>query len=91
MSSWVDGHGQEQSEIECTCSRQSNCHASTSRTVCNCDATPYVQDWLQDTVNITDKQKLPITGFRYGFLRGLGNITISPLFCKGGQDPVDIE
>ena len=91
MASWVDRNGNDQAILECKCSKEGNCHSSTESTACNCDATPSVQDWLQDTVNIVDRKKLPITGFKYGFLRGKANVTIGKLFCKGGADPVDIE
>ena len=56
---------------------------------CSCDALPSVHDWLNDTVKITSKHSLPITEFRYGFLRNMANFTIGKLFCKGGPSPVD--
>jgi len=56
---------------------------------CSCDALPSVHSWLNDTVKITTKHALPITEFRYGFLRNKANFTIGQLFCKGGPSPVD--
>ena len=91
MSSLIDGSGQEIDNLECACSKQANCHPSTENIVCNCDATPSVQDWLQDTINITDPEKLPIRGFNYGYLRGKAKFNIGKLFCKGGPPPVDVD
>ena len=61
--------------------------------VCNCDAQPSVNLWLKDVVKITNRTLLPITGFKYDFLRGKANLTVGKLYCKGGEDqkPVNIE
>ena len=90
VSSWVDGTGQQQSQVECECSKQENCHPSAEYNVCNCDTQPSYPGWLQDTVKITDKAKLPITGYNYGYLRGEAKVTIGKLFCQGGPDLVDV-
>ena len=59
---------------------------SSEEPSCNCDATPPVLDWLHDVGKITNRTLLPITGFKYGYLRGKANITIGNLFCKGVVD-----
>ena len=91
MASWVDSQGNDQNITECKCLKEANCHPSAELTVCNCDSTPTVHDWLEDTVTIVNRKNLPIRGFKYGFLRGKANITIGKLFCKGGENPVDVE
>ena len=75
---------------DCECQKQNNCHASTERNVCNCDASPSVLGWQEDKIIITNRTILPIIGFKYGFLRGRAKFSIGKLFCKGGPDPVDI-
>ena len=42
-----------------------------------------MQSWLNDTILIKDQEWLPITGFKYGFLRGMANFTIGNLVCQG--------
>ena len=85
MASWIDANGNAQNIIECKCSKEKNCHPSIESSVCNCDAVPTVNAWLEDTVSIKDRKKLPIKGFKYGFLRGKANLTIGKLFCKGAE------
>ena len=52
VASWVDSTNQRKSNLRCTCSKEGSCHASASVRYCNCDATPSVQGWLNDTVRI---------------------------------------
>ena len=79
----MDQRGSRHNDFACECSKDSTCHNSADNNKCNCDATPPVQDWLQDTVRITRNDMLPITGFDYGLLRGKANITVGNLVCKG--------
>ena len=51
--------------------------------LCNCDAMPPVQRWMKDTGVFTNSTLLPITGFKYGYLRGAANVTVGNLICKG--------
>ena len=50
-----------------------------------------VQDWLEDVSKVTNRTLLPIKGFQYGYMRGQANVTIGKLFCKGGENPLNIE
>ena len=91
VAAWVDSNGRDQLEFNCTCSKEGNCHHSVVQNFCNCDATPSVSDWLEDTGIITNRSLLPITEFTYGFLRGMANVTIGALRCKGGHLTPDVE
>ena len=82
-AAWMDQRGSRHNDFACECSKDSTCHNSADNNKCNCDATPPVQDWLQDTVRITRNDLLPITGFDYGLLRGKANFTVGNLVCKG--------
>ena len=74
----------QHNNFNCSCSAEQNCHDSYDRgNRCHCDATPAVLTWLNDTIVITNQELLPITGFRYGFLRGMANFTIGNLICQG--------
>ena len=90
--SWIDRNGEEQVIAKCECSKQGNCHYSTeNESFCNCNARPLVQDWLEDVVKVTNRTLLPVKGFQYGYMRGKANVTIGKLFCKGGENPLNIE
>ena len=82
-AAWIDRSGRRQNDFACECSKDSTCHNSADTNKCNCDATPPVHNWLQDTVRITRNDMLPITGFDYGLLRGKANFTVGNLVCKG--------
>ena len=82
-AAWTDQSGRRQNTFECECSKDSTCHNSADKNQCNCDATPSVQNWQQDTVRIIRNDMLPITGFDYGLLRGKANFTVGNLVCKG--------
>ena len=86
LASWIDIDGNEQSDFQCACAIRGNCQQSAEERFCNCDATPPVLEWLSDVGKITNRTLLPITGFKYGFLRGNASITIGSLFCKGVVD-----
>ena len=86
LASWIDIDGNDQGDFQCACATQGNCQQSAEEQFCNCDATPPVLDWLVDHGKITNRSLLPITGFKYGFLRGKANITIGSLFCSGVVD-----
>ena len=86
MASWVDINGDDQTNFQCSCGKEGNCQPSAEEHSCNCDTTPPVLDWLSDIGEITNKSLLPITGFKYGFLRGKANITIGNLVCRGVVD-----
>ena len=86
MGFWVDINGDDQTNFQCTCGKEGNCQPSAEEHSWNCDATPPVLDWLSDIGEITNKSLLPITGFKYGFLRGKANITIGNLVCRGVVD-----
>ena len=86
MASWIDIDGKEQSDFQCSCAKQGTCQESANEQSCNCDATPPVLNWLSDVGVIENRTLLPITGFKYGFLRGEANITIGNVFCKGIVD-----
>ena len=86
MASWVDIEGLEQNDFQCSCAEQGNCQESAEEQTCNCDASPPVLDWLVHVGTIKNRTLLPITGFKYGYLRGKANITIGNLFCKGIVD-----
>ena len=90
MASWIDFNDTDQAVTECECSKEDVCHSSNDLNVCNCDAVPSVHGWLQDTIRITNRSLLPITGFKYGFMRGHANVSIGKLFCQGGPGPIDI-
>ena len=83
MATWIDSNGHEQSDFECSCGIQGDCHESAVPQLCNCDASPPVLKWMEDTGVIKDKNLLPILGFRYGFMRGNATITIGNLVCEG--------
>ena len=82
-AAWIDRSGRRQNDFACECSKDSTCHNSADTNQCNCDATPPVHNWLQDTVRITRNDLLPITGFDYGLLRGKAHFTVGNLVCKG--------
>ena len=86
VASWIDINGHEQTNFECSCAKQGTCQQSAQEQSCNCDASPPVLDWMTDIGKITNRTLLPITGFKYGFLRGKANITIGNLHCKGVAD-----
>ena len=79
----IDSNLVSHSRFDCACSEEENCHHSLDRNTCNCDARPAVQTWLNDTIVIKNKEWLPITGFKYGFLRGMANFTIGNFVCQG--------
>ena len=86
VASWLDINGNDQTNFQCSCGKQGNCQHSAGERSCNCDATPPILGWLSDIGEITNRSLLPITGFRYGFLRGKANITIGNLVCQGIVD-----
>ena len=90
FATWIDKKSKNHSIHECSCNTDGNCHPSAIANRCNCDSTPPVQDSLEDKIKIEDRSLLPITGFRYDFLRGEANVTIGKLFCKGMNIPTNI-
>ena len=90
FAAWVDKSGNHHTIERCSCFDEGNCHTSATKNNCNCDSMPSVHSILQDKIRINNQSLLPITGFKYGFLRGRANFTIGKLFCRGMIVPFNI-
>ena len=99
-ASWIDVNDNEQDIPKCECSKarvsltriKNTCHHSVDgENFCNCNARPLLQDWQEDVAKVINSTLLPIKGFTYSHMRGQANVTIGELFCKGGENPLNIE